>query len=99
MSTEEFPKTFVKGETVRVVGTPADQVSVEFDGFVEKHDVDIDPEDPAGFTVDPVVDVPAPKPSETRRERASRERAEAEAAQGTADVDSFSVNTDGEVSK
>lgn len=78
MSTE-FPVTLKKGDNVRTANTPADLVAAQFDGFKEVHDVDIEPEDPSGFVVDPVPEVPAPQPTETRRERVARERAEREA--------------------
>jgi len=93
---------------VRRANTPSDQVAAEFDGFKVVHDVDITPDDPSGFVVDPVAPIPPGPSDETAKERREREKAErrreaedkaAKAAEGTAGDTPFVVDSEGEVTK
>lgn len=93
-----FPKTFKKGDQVRVVNTPADEVSAQFNGFKEVHDVDIEPNDPSGFVVDP-VDPTLADTNESPRERRERKSAERRAAAEQAQADAAVVNSEGEVAQ
>ena len=59
-----FPKQFKKGDLVREANTPADEVSLKFDGFKEvvesaNADVDLAPDEP--FVTPPVVPTPGPR--------------------------------------